>query len=32
VFALALRARMSSGDRPDTESIIEALSERPLEG
>ncbi|MFM8304125.1 MAG: hypothetical protein ACKOA9_07510, partial [Actinomycetota bacterium] len=32
VFALALRARMASGDTPDTESIIEALSERHLEG
>jgi O-antigen/teichoic acid export membrane protein len=32
VFGLALRARMASGDTPDTESIIEALSERPLEG
>ena len=32
VFGLALRARMASGDAPDTESIIEALTERPLEG
>ena len=32
VFSLALRARMASGDRPDTESLIEALTERPLEG
>jgi O-antigen/teichoic acid export membrane protein len=32
VFAFALRQRMASGDRPDVESMIEALSERPLEG
>ena len=32
VFGLALRARMASGDTPDTESILEALGERPLEG
>ena len=32
VFSLALRARMASGDRPDTQSLIEALTERPLEG
>lgn len=31
VFGLALRARMASGDQPDPESIIEALTERPLE-
>ena len=32
VFAVALRSRMASGDVPDTESVIEALTERPLEG
>jgi O-antigen/teichoic acid export membrane protein len=32
VFALALRRRMASGDTPDVESMVEALSERPLEG
>ena len=32
VFAVALRARMASGDSPDTESLIEALLDRPLEG
>ena len=32
VFAVALRSRMASGDRPDVESVVEALSERPLEG
>jgi O-antigen/teichoic acid export membrane protein len=32
VFAVALRRRMASGDTPDVESMIEALSERPLEG
>lgn len=32
VFGIALRARMASGDRPDTGSLIEALTERPLEG
>lgn len=31
VFGFALRARLASGDTPDTDSIIEALSERPLE-
>ena len=32
VFGLALRARMASDDSPNTEAIIEALTERPLEG
>jgi hypothetical protein len=32
VFALALRRRIASGDTPDVESMVEALSERPLEG
>ena len=32
VFAMALRVRMASGDRPDEDSLFEALSERPFEG
>ena len=32
VFAFALRRRIASGDTPDVESMIEAMSERPLEG
>ncbi len=31
VFAVALRARMASGDTPDEDSLFEALSERPFE-
>jgi len=31
VFAIALRARMASGDTPDEDSLFEALSERPFE-
>jgi hypothetical protein len=32
VFAFALRRRIASGDTPDVESMMEAMSERPLEG
>ena len=32
VFAVALRSRLAAGDRPDVESMIEALTDRPVEG
>jgi hypothetical protein len=32
VFAVALRSRIATGDTPDVESMIEAMSDRPLEG
>jgi hypothetical protein len=32
VFATALRSRITAGDAPDVESMMEAMSDRPLEG
>jgi O-antigen/teichoic acid export membrane protein len=32
VFATALRSRIAAGDAPDVESMMEAMSDRPLEG
>jgi hypothetical protein len=32
VFALALRRRLASGEVPDEASLLEALTDRPLEG